>query len=141
MVVVVPEDSYLSYAGEENTLVLPITSFVRKDGKLVVVNKMTKEAAKLYPHLVKQWGWLITNGIMTPTFVSGNVRFLGLPDRLHYAAKQDEYLVESSLRYLQEVALKNQGVIYYLYQFNNNYELHENLLDKLNNVVLFRKEE
>jgi len=141
MIEVTPDDSFFSYAQYDNVLVLPITGFVRKDGGLVFVDEHAKEAAEEHPQLARMMGWLVKQDVPTPYYRKGDINFLGLRTREHYAGKDDAQLIEESLWYLNGEAIEKPGMVFYLYPLNEDLELHRKILGQLPNVVLLRKDE
>ena len=131
-----PYDNFWDYLGPENIIVLPITLFVNKNGKLSVSNNKTKEAFIKFKNLAKRWGYLINNKIFYPTYRTSEVFLLGLPVSYDSRKKQDKYLTQGSLLYLAELADSMPNELFYLECFTNKKTIVSTLADTKNIVLL-----
>lgn len=136
------ENSIFDYEGEKNTIVLPITRYVRKDGNLVAKNETTKQFFDKYSALPKKWGYMISQMVEYPTYSTSNTSLLGVPNRNHYASAPDEDIIQSSLWYLKEQALIKSDHVFYIEE-NNEFskEALINFFEEVDNIVMLRKEQ
>lgn len=136
------ENSIFDYEGEKNTIILPITQYVRKDGNIVAKNRITKLFFDKYPTLSKKWGYMVSQMVDYPTYSTAHTSLLGLPSKNHYASASDEELIEAGLWYLKEQALIKNDYVFYI---EENEEFPKEKLVKffedLDNIVMLRKEQ
>ena len=131
-----------TYESPNTIIVLPITQFIRKDGGVVVVHNYSKETMSRYPHMSKQWGYLVSQGVFSPSSRSDTYNYIGLPDRTHYAAAVNEDLVSASLTYIGDLAeALRLSYIYLPLDFGWEPERLVAYLDGVPNVVLLREVE
>lgn len=142
MISVVREKDIFSYEGEKNVIVLPITSFVRKDGHLAVTNNVTKMFFDKYVNLSKKWGYMIENNVIYPSFTSSKTNLIGVVEKRHYASSVDEESIESSFWYIRENALLKSDYIFYLIPIGKESEEKraKEVLNNLDNVVFLKEE-
>lgn len=114
MLQVKTDESFWNYSGQENFLVIPITSYIRKDGNLVLVSDEGKEAATQFQDLQKVWGYLVGRGVPLPTLRRRGVNLVGVMDREHYASNPNKDFLETSLYLLREMSESNPNYLFYL---------------------------
>jgi hypothetical protein len=132
------ENNIFEYEGEGNIIILPITQFVRKDGHLAIISDNTKLFFEKYPHLSKKWGYMISNEIPYPSYITNTTNLIGLPNKNHYASAINWELFEEGLWYVKEESLLKPGFIFYLIEevFMNKNRLKEIFKDSENMVLL-----
>lgn len=131
-----PYDDFWEYLGPENVLVIPTTLYVKKsNNELTVVHPIAKDAFKKFPVLPRRWGYLVSIGVSYPTYRSSEAILLGLPTKEHYAGKDDDVLVESSLVYLADLAEKMPNELFYLEPLSSM-ELTTKYLGATKNIVV-----
>lgn len=138
------DESLWDYADKENFLVIPITSYVRKDGSLVLTNELAKEAAEKFADLQKRWGYFIENGVSLPTYRRANMNLMGIVERKHYASKPDKETVEEGLYLLNEASSENPSYVFYMYGLIGGEEFrdsHEKILTNERIILLEREKD
>lgn len=132
-------ESIWSYSGRDNFLVIPINSFVRKDGGLAMSSDLAKEAGEKFPSLGLRWGYLVKNGVVMPIHRSSDFCLVGLKEKDHYASKVNPVVISDSLSLLNETSLNNPEHIYYLQGYLGGEEfsrMHEAILSSDRIVLL-----
>lgn len=135
--------SIWDYKGKDNFIVVPITGFVRKDGALSFVHPLAKRADEDFPKLSLKWGWMTSNGVLTPVHRTSEVNLIGMKDRDHYASAPDEEVIRDSLLTLNEVSWNNSSYVFYLDGFlggEDFAQLHKDVLTSDRIVVLVSRD-
>lgn len=139
MRIVKTKESIWGYVGRDNFLVVPINTFIRKDGGLALSSPLAKEAEEKFPNLSGRWGYLIKNGVLMPTHRSSDFCLVGVMEREHYASKSNPLVITDSLSLLNETSLDNPEHIYYLSGYLGGEEfsqMHETMLTSDRIVIL-----
>lgn len=141
MLVVDIENSVFDYQGENNVIILPITGFVRMDGKLAARNSITKEFFDTYPSLSKKWAYMIQNNVLYPSFSSYGTELIGIVERLHYASSIDKSSILDGFWYIKELSLQKPNHIFYFVEIGGEEEEKElrEIFKESTNVVLLKE--
>ncbi len=129
MLTVKTDESFWTYSGQNNFLVIPITRYLRQDGYITLIDPIAKEAEQLHPPLRRIWGYLVDAGIKLPVYSRGIYNLVGAATRHHYASKPDQEIVIESLNLLVELADSNPEYLFYLNDYLGGFkELNEEIL-------------
>lgn len=141
MIVAEIEGSVFDYEDEKNIMVLPITAFIRKDGKVASSNNITKEFFNKYPSLSKKWAYMLENNVIYPTFVSSKSELIGIVEKLHYAASPDEESILNGLWYIKELSLRKPDYLFYIIEMGGEAQsyMFKDVFKDSDNVVLLKK--
>lgn len=135
------DEPLINYRGPENLLVIPITTFLKKDGRVTLVDSDAREIAEAYPDLPTVFGTLISLGVPCPVYRNEDINVLGVPDREHYASSVSEEMVAEGLMHIRNSSEDYRNFLVYLFPFGGNRELTEEMLEDRTNVILLIKEE
>lgn len=135
------DEPLVNYAGPENLLVIPITSFLKKDGSVTLIDEEAKLLAEKYPDLPEVFGALMSQGVPAPVYRREDVNVLGIIDREHYASGVSEELVAEGLVQIADSAQDYRNFLVYLFPFGGDEETTRDMLDDCKNVILLLKEE
>lgn len=130
------DEPLINYSGPENLLVIPITSFVKKDGTVAIVDPQARLVAEAHPELPLVFGSLLSQGIPTPVFRNRDVNIMGVVDREHYASSISPELVVEGLMSVARSADDYRDFLVYLFPFGGDEALSRELLQDNINVVL-----
>jgi hypothetical protein len=137
------ENNIFEYEGESNTIILPITRFVRKDGNLAVTSPITKLFVEKYSNLSKKWGYMINQDIPFPSYKTSKTNLVGVANRNHYASAINLDEFEEGMWYIKEEALLKPEILYYLVKedFINSEKIKEIFKDSDNFILLTQGEQ
>lgn len=136
------ENNIFEYEGEYNSIILPITQFVRKDGNLAIVSDVTKLFFEKYTQLPKKWGYMISNEIPYPSYTTSKTNLIGIPNKKHYASAIDYKIFEEGLWYIKEESLiKTNFVFYIIYEKFMKEKAIKEMFKNSENVVLLKESE
>lgn len=140
MLIVDIEDSVFEYEGKDNIIMLPITGFVKKDGTLAVTSEVTKTFFQKYPSLPKKWGYMISNNVIYPSFLSSNTNLIAITEKLHYAASSDLNSIKSGYWYIKEMSLSKPDYVFYFFPMGGKEgeEEFKSIFSDSDNVVLLK---
>lgn len=134
------ENTIFDYESEKNSIILPITNFVRKDGNLAVVSEVSKMFFEKYPQLSKKWGYMVSNNVPYPSYSTKNTNLIGIPNKNHYASALNHEMFNEGLWYIKEESLVKNEIIFYLIQEDfMNIDSIKEIFNESNNVVLLRE--
>lgn len=135
------DEPLVNYSGSENLLVIPITSFLKKDGSVTLVDEDAKLLAEKYPDLPAVLGALLAQGVPTPVYRREDINILGVIDREHYASSVSQELVAEGLFQIADSAEDYGNFLVYLFPFGGMEELTKEMLGDCKNVILLIREE
>jgi len=113
MICVNSDEPLWNYAGEKNYLVIPISEYIKRDGRLSIVGADATEALTRFPDLPIVWGYFVGRGIQAPTFRRRGINLIGGLERKHYASKPSPEVVRGSLYLLREAAEDSPDFLFY----------------------------
>ena len=135
------DERLINYAGPENILVVPITSFVKQSGEVSLVDAEARAIEEAYPAMTQVMGTLLNEGVPFPMYRNDNLNVLGVPDRTHYAAKVDENLVVEGLAAISRSAEEYKDFLIYTFPLGGDEKLTREMLEHHLNVVLLCRSE
>jgi hypothetical protein len=139
MIIANSEPDLISYEGQKNVIVLPITKFVRKDGGVAIVDDTSKIFLNKYPSLSKKWGYMVSMGIPFPSYSTNKTNLVGIPDRDHYASAFNESLLMFGLWYIREQAISKTDKIFYTFSWPM--DLLKTTFEDIDNIVYLKRKE
>ena len=126
------------YFGPNNTIVIPITSYVNTNNRLTLIDKLSTEVSTLIPNLTKVFATYISNNIEYPLYRDSTTSVFGIIDREHYKGKLDEVKVSNGLNYLTVYTFSNPDTLVYIPLTSFSYASDKivSMFEGFDNVVL-----